>query len=75
MINNPTAAWNLYENSWNIVTTMFNKPLDPVQSGPYFGMNRLERSLIKMTPARAIIEAKDPKSKMAYYDGLIQYSK
>ena len=50
---------------------MLNDPTQEIKKGPYKGMNRFQRSLIKATPLRSIWEAQDPRSKMEYYDNMI----
>lgn len=73
MFTTPTAAWSTLQY-WGDLTTimmLLRDPNEKIKRGPYKNMNRFERSLIKSTPLRSIYEAKDPRSKMEYYDNMI----
>lgn len=71
LLNTPTAAWSTLQYWGDLTTMMLNDPTQEIKKGPYKGMNRFLRSLIKATPLRSIWEAQDPRSKMEYYDNVI----
>lgn len=71
MLNTPTAAWSTLQYWGDLITVALQDPTEEINKGPYRGLNRLQRSLIKATPLRSIYEAKDPRSKLEYYDNLI----
>lgn len=71
MLNSPTAAWSTLQYWGDLTTVALQDPTEEINKGPYRGLNRLQRSLIKATPLRSIYEAKDPRSKLEYYDNLI----
>lgn len=71
MLNTPTAAWSTLQYWGDLTTVALQDPTEEINKGPYRGLNRLQRSLIKVTPLRSIYEAKDPRSKLEYYDNLI----
>lgn len=71
LLNTPTAAWSTLKYWGDLTTMMLNDPTQEIKKGPYKGMNRFQRSLIKATPLRSIWEAQDPRSKMEYYDNMI----
>lgn len=71
LLNTPTAAWSTLKYWGDLTTMMLNDPTQEIKKGPYKGMNRFQRSLIKATPLRSIWEAQDPRSKMEYYDNVI----
>ena len=71
LLNTPTAAWSTLQYWGDLTTMMLNDPTQEIKKGPYKGMNRFQRSLIKATPLRSIWEAQDPRSKMEYYDNMI----
>ena len=71
MFNTPTAAWTTLQYWGDLSTILLQDPTEKITKGPYKGMNRFERSLIKSTPLRSIYEARDPRSKMEYYDNMI----
>lgn len=71
LLNTPTAAWSTLQYWGDLTTMMLNDPTQEIKKGPYKGMNRFQRSLIKATPLRNIWEAQDPRSKMEYYDNVI----
>lgn len=71
LLNTPTAAWSTLQYWGDLTTMMLNDPTQEIKKGPYKGMNRFQRSLIKASPLRSIWEAQDPRSKMEYYDNMI----
>lgn len=71
MLNTPTAAWTTLQGLFDMCATIMEDGSEEVVRGPYKGMTRFERSLIKITPLRSIWEARDPRSKMEYYDNMI----
>lgn len=71
MLNSPTAAWSTLQYWGDLTTVALQDPFQEINRGPYRGLNRFQRSLIKATPLRSIYEAKDPRSKLEYYDNLI----
>lgn len=71
MLNTPTAAWSTLQYWGDLTTVALQDPTEEINKGPYRGLNRLQRSLIKATPLRSIHEARDPRSKLEYYDNLI----
>jgi hypothetical protein len=71
MLNSPTAAWSTLQYWGDLTTVALQDPTEEINKGPYRGLNRFQRSLIKATPLRSIYEAKDPRSKLEYYDNLI----
>lgn len=71
LLNTPTAAWSTLQYWGDLTTMMLDDPTQEIKKGPYKGMNRFQRSLIKATPLRSIWEAQDPRSKMEYYDNMI----
>lgn len=71
MLNTPTAAWSTLQYWGDLTTAALQDPTEEINKGPYRGLNRLQRSLIKATPLRSIYEARDPRSKLEYYDNLI----
>lgn len=73
MLNSPSAAFGTIESFITAIQTFFDEPNDVITSGAYKGLRRWQRSLIKITPFRAIYEAQNPEAKLRYYDNL--YSK
>lgn len=71
MLNSPTAAWSTLQYWGDLTTVALQDPTEEINKGPYRGLNRFQRSLIKATPLRSIYEARDPRSKLEYYDNLI----
>ncbi|MDY5420373.1 MAG: hypothetical protein SPG45_10160 [Lactobacillus johnsonii] len=71
MLNTPTAAWSTLQYWGDLTTVALQDPTEEINKGPYRGLNRFQRSLIKATPLRSIYEARDPRSKLEYYDNLI----
>lgn len=71
MLNTPTAAWSTLQYWGDLTTVALQDLTEETNKGPYRGLNRLQRSLIKATPLRSIYEARDPRSKLEYYDNLI----
>lgn len=71
MLNSPTAAWSTLQYWGDLTTAALQDPTEEINKGPYRGLNRLQRSLIKATPLKSIHEARDPRSKLEYYDNLI----
>lgn len=71
MLNTPTAAWSTLQYWGDLTTVALQDPTEEINKGPYRGLNRLQRSLIKATPLRSMYEARDPRSKLEYYDNLI----
>lgn len=71
MLKTPTAAWSTLQYWGDLTTVALQDPTEEINKGPYRGLNRLQRSLIKATPLRSIYEARDPRSKLEYYDNLI----
>ena len=71
MLNTPTAAWSTLQYWGDLTTVALQDPTEEINKGPYRSLNRLQRSLIKATPLRSIYEARDPRSKLEYYDNLI----
>jgi len=71
MLNSPTAAWSTLQYWGDLTTVALQDPFQEINRGPYRGLNRFQRSLIKSTPLRSIYEARDPRSKLEYYDNLI----
>jgi hypothetical protein len=71
MLNTPTAAWSTVQYWGDLTTVALQDPTEEINKGPYRGLNQLQRSLIKATPLRSIYEARDPRSKLEYYDNLI----
>lgn len=71
MLNSPTAAWSTLQYWGDLTTVALQDPFQEINRGPYRGLNRFQRSLIKATPLRSIYEARDPRSKLEYYDNLI----
>lgn len=71
MLNTPTAAWSTLQYWGDLTTVALQDPTEEINKGPYRGLNRLQRSLIKATTLRSIYEARDPRSKLEYYDNLI----
>lgn len=71
MLNTPTAAWTTLQGLFDMCAAIMEDGSEKVVRGPYKGMTRFERSLIKITPLRSIWEARDPRSKMEYYDNMI----
>ena len=71
MLNTPTAAWSTLQYWGDLTTVALQDPTEEINKRPYRGLNRLQRSLIKATPLRSIYEARDPRSKLEYYDNLI----
>jgi hypothetical protein len=72
LLKNPSAAINLLEQFSVFFKIFFpefwmeNGALDKISRGPYEGMPRIMRNIIKMTPAKNIIEATQPKLKREY---------
>lgn len=71
MLNTPTAAWSTLQYWGDLTTVALQDPTEEINKGPYRGLNRLQRSLIKATPLKSIYEARDLRSKLEYYDNLI----
>lgn len=71
MLNTPTAAWSTLQYWGDLTTVALQDPTEEIDKGPYRGLNRLQRSLIKATFLKSIYEARDPRSKLEYYDNLI----
>lgn len=73
MIKSPTAAFSWFDNSFGILGILnpfsyiyAKSPFDLIDRGPYEGVPRILRTISKVTPAKNIIEARDPKSKRNY---------
>lgn len=73
MFGNPSAAWSTLEYFYELTTAPFDDPMEKVTKGPYKGMYRYQRSLIKASPFRSIYEAQDPRSKLQYYNNFSLY--
>ena len=73
MFGNPSAAWSTLEYFYELSTAPFDDPMEKVTKGPYKGMYRYQRSLIKASPFRSIYEAQDPRSKLQYYNNFSLY--
>lgn len=71
MFTSPTAAWSVVQAFGNVTEAMFQDPTEKLSRGPYQGVSRFNRSLIKLTPYRSVYELKDPRSKLEYYDNMI----
>lgn len=71
MFTSPTAAWGIFQNFYKALTTIFDNPTEIVRSGAYKGKPRWFRSLVKITPFRAIYESKNFQEKRKYYDNMI----
>lgn len=71
ILNSPTAAWSTLQYWGDLTTVALQDPTEEINKGPYRGLNRFQRSLIKATPLRSIYETRDPRSKLEYYDNLI----
>lgn len=73
LIKSPTAAFTWFDNASAFIN-LFNPlsyfgnggPFEIIDRGVYKGMPRILRNVIKVTPARSIIEAADPESKRNY---------
>ena len=74
LFRNPSAAWGTLQYFWDMISIAWNDPTEEVRSGPYKGMKRYQRSLIKATPLRSIYEAQDPRSKLQYYENFILFN-
>ena len=74
LIQNPSAAWGTLQYFWDMINIAWNDPTEKVRSGPYKGMKRYQRSLIKATPLRSIYEAQDPRAKLQYYENFILFN-
>lgn len=74
LFNNPSAAWSTLQSFGDFTSIYFNDPEKEVRSGPYKGMERWQRSLIKATPLRSIYEAQDPRAKLQYYENFILFN-
>lgn len=75
MIKSPTAAFTTFENAFSFVnifmpTSYIGKktPFSKVKKGNYEGMPYFMKNIIKTTPLKNIIEAKDPKLKRNYLE-------
>lgn len=68
ILNSPTAATNTLTGVVDLFTTFFDDPFADIRKGPYKGMKRYQRSIIKMTPIKFYYEAKDPRSKREYLE-------
>lgn len=73
MLNNPSAAWTTIAYFYEMAKAPFDDPMEKVTKGPYKGMYRYQRSLIKASPFRSIYEAQDPRSKLQYYNNFSLY--
>ena len=71
MFTSPTAAWGIFQNFYKALTTIFDNPTETIKSGAYKGKPRWFRSLIKITPIRALYENTNSAEKRKYYDNLI----
>ena len=71
MFTSPTAAWGIFQNFYKALTTIFDNPTEIIKSGAYKGKPRWFRSLVKITPFRAIYESKNFQEKRKYYDNMI----
>ena len=61
----------IFQNFYKALTTIFDNPTEIVRSGAYKGKPRWFRSLVKITPFRAIYESKNFQEKRKYYDNMI----
>lgn len=68
LLNSPTAATNTLTGIYDMFMVWFDKPFADIRKGPYRGMKRYQRSLIKMTPLKFYYEAQDPRSKREYLE-------
>jgi hypothetical protein len=76
LMKNPTAAITMLENAsiiWRLLNPMSyvgakHNPFRAIKRGPYDGIPMALRNLIKLTPAKNILEMRDPKSKRTYVE-------
>ena len=73
LIKSPTAAFNVFENAYNFINLINpmsyignRTPFTIIDRGVYKGMPVILKNIIKVTPARSIFEASDPKTKRSY---------
>lgn len=73
LIKSPTAAFNVFENAYNFINLInpmsyvgHRTPFTIIDRGVYKGMPVILKNIIKVTPARSIFEARDPKVKRSY---------
>lgn len=71
LIKSPTAATSVYDSFMELFNTITSDPTKEIKRGPYKGYNRLEKSLIKLTPLKLYIEAQDPRAKQQYLQNQI----
>lgn len=71
MFTSPTAAWGIFQNFYKALTTIFDNPTQIIKSGAYKGKPRWFRSLVKITPFRALYENTNSAEKRKYYDNKI----
>lgn len=68
LLNSPTAATNTLNSMFDLFSVFYNEPFANINKGPYKGMKRYQRSLIKLTPLKFYYELKDPRSKREYLE-------
>jgi hypothetical protein len=81
LMKNPSAAITMLENGsilWRLLNPLSylgakHSPFRKIERGPYEDIPMALRNLIKMTPAKNIIEMKDPKSKRVYVQGQLLF--
>lgn len=73
MVKSPTAAFSWFDNAYGILGVInpfsyiyAKSPFDLIDRGAYEGLPRILRTISKVTPAKNVIEAQDPKSKRNY---------
>nr|DAX32562.1 MAG TPA: hypothetical protein [Caudoviricetes sp.] len=73
LIKSPTAAFNWFDNLSSFINLVNpvsyigdRTPFTIIDRGVYKGMPVILKNIIKVTPFKSIIEAKDPKSKRNY---------
>ena len=72
VLNSPSPSTNLLTQIMAIKDIFFPSTwTQPIERGSYKGMNKLERSMIKLSPLRAMWEIQDPKGKRLYLENQI----
>lgn len=72
VLNSPSPSTNLLTQVMAVKDIFFPSTwTQPIERGSYKGMNKLERSMIKLSPLRAMWEIQDPKGKRLYLENQI----
>lgn len=80
LLNSPSAAFASINNAADMLKLLWipnyftdKGPFQIIDRGVYKGMPKILRHIVKITPAKNIIEAKDPKPKRKYLENQLMF--